>query len=63
MALNLDTDGFRRAGELVDTAGQVLGGDFGSAAAQENPVARRLDRLHWNVSQLQMAQPHVRLYP
>ncbi len=28
MALNLDTDGFRRAGELVDTAGQVLGGDF-----------------------------------
>lgn len=28
MALNLDTDGFRRAGELVDTAGQVLGTDF-----------------------------------
>ena len=28
MALDIDTDGFRRAGELVDTAGQVLGADF-----------------------------------
>ena len=27
-ALNVDTDGFRRTGELVDLAGALLGSDF-----------------------------------
>lgn len=32
VALNVDTDGFRRTGELVDLAGALLGGDFDDPA-------------------------------